>query len=47
MSKIADLESQVSLLHNIKKNKKFLDGVFRDVNVPSKGGTEVCSAEES
>ncbi|XP_009331573.1 PREDICTED: transcription factor Sp3 [Pygoscelis adeliae] len=46
MSKIAELESQVSLLHNMKKNKKFLDGIFRDVNVPSKGGSEVYSAEE-
>ena len=45
-SKIAELESQVSLLHNMKKNKKFLDYIFRDVNVPSKGGSEAYSAEE-
>lgn len=45
-SKIAELESQVSLLHNMKKNKTFLDDIFRDVNVPSKGGSEVYSAGE-
>lgn len=45
-SKIAELESQVSLLHNMKKNKKFLDGIFRYVNVPSKGGAEQYSAEK-
>lgn len=44
-SKIAELESQVSLLHNMK-NKKFPSCIFRDVNVPSKGGSEVYSAEE-
>lgn len=45
-SKIAELESQVALLHNMKKNKKLLDDIFRDVNVPSKGRSEVYSAEE-
>lgn len=45
-SKIAELESQVSLLHNMKKNKTFLDDIFRDMNVPSKGGSELYSAGE-
>lgn len=45
-SEIAELERQVSLLHNMK-NKKFLDCIFRDVSMPSKGGSEVYrSAEE-
>lgn len=46
-SKIAEPERQVSLLHTMEKNKKFLDDIFRDVNVPSKGGSEAYSAEES
>lgn len=44
-SKIAELERQVSTLHNMKK-EKFLDCIFRDVSVLSKGGSEVYSAEE-
>lgn len=47
MSKIADHESQVALLPNITKNKKFLDGIFRDVNLLSKGETEVYGAKKS
>lgn len=37
--------AQVSMLHNTK-NKKFLDYVFRDVSMLSKGGSEVQGAEE-
>lgn len=47
VSEIADHESQVALLPNITKNKKFLDGIFRDVNLLSKGGTKVCGAKTS
>jgi len=47
VSKIADHESQVALLPNITKSKKFLDDIFRDANELSRGGTEVCGAKKS
>lgn len=44
-SKIAELERQVSMSHNMK-NKNLLDCFFRDVSMLNKAESEVYSAEE-